>query len=99
MCLIGRQWLTQQRMNLCIALSVVRVLLQQYASNGNEQNNHKSGFGRHTKETLQNLCRVIRNNRLREKGKKKTHNSSEGTPGQFGQVSSEIRYLSVSAYL
>jgi len=32
-------------MNLCVALSVVRALLQQHASNGIEQNNHKSGFG------------------------------------------------------
>jgi len=42
---IGRQWLTQRRMNLCIALSDVRVLLQEYVSKGNEQNNHKAGFG------------------------------------------------------
>jgi hypothetical protein len=78
-------------MNLCIALSVVRALLQQYASNGNEQNNHNSVFGRPTKEPLEKLCRMIRNNSLREKVKK-TQNSSEGIPGQFGQVSSEIHY-------
>ena len=67
---LQRQWQTQHRMNLCIALSVVRVLLQQYASNGNEQNNHKSGFGWPTKQPLENVCLLIRNNRLREKGKK-----------------------------
>ena len=95
---LQRQWLTQRRMNLCIALSVVRVLLQQYASNGNEQNNHKSGFGWPKKEPLENLYRLIRNNRLREKVKK-TQNSSEGSLGKFGQVSSEIHYLSISTYL
>jgi len=70
MCSIGRQWLTQHRMNFCIALSVVRVLLQRYASNGKEQIDHKSGLKLPTKELLENLCRMIRNNRLREKGKK-----------------------------
>jgi len=68
MCSIGRQWPTQRLMNLCTAFSDVRVLLQQYASNGSEQNNHKSGFGRTAEEPLGNLCRMIRNNRLGEKG-------------------------------
>jgi len=85
-------------MDLCIALSVVRVLLQQYASNGKEQINHKSGLKLPTKEPLENLCRMIGNNRLREKGKE-TQKRSEGIPRQFGRFSSEIHYLSVSAYL
>jgi hypothetical protein len=57
-------------MNLCTVLPIVRLLLQQYASKGKEQINHKSGLQLHTKEPLENLCRMVRNNRLREKGKK-----------------------------